>query len=136
MWMKPHEVSFVSLQAAVFCAECELISANNSPYCMACGSQALLSLSRVLGGSLLDQQTAHLIAARSLTAWFGNCCARFLPLLFSSPGRSLRSQLRLSPPVATTFVWWAPLRLRPKWTKTMLGSNSIQASWIWSPASV
>jgi GAF domain-containing protein len=55
-------VSFVSLQAAVFCAECELISQNNSPYCLACGSQALLSLSRVLGGSLRNQNTARLIA--------------------------------------------------------------------------
>jgi GAF domain-containing protein len=61
-WIKPEDVNFVSLQAAVFCAECELISQNNTPYCLACGSQALLSLSRVLGGSLRNQNTARLIA--------------------------------------------------------------------------
>ena len=61
-----REASFLSLQAAVFCAECELISENNTPRCLACGSQALLSLSRVLGGSLKGQQTAHLIADAEL----------------------------------------------------------------------
>ncbi len=65
-WTNPGDVSFVSLQSAVFCAECELISANNTPYCMACGSRALLSLSRVLGGSLQGQSRARLIADAEL----------------------------------------------------------------------
>jgi putative methionine-R-sulfoxide reductase with GAF domain len=39
-----------------------LISENNTPYCLACGSKAMLSLSRVLGGSLRGQETAHVIA--------------------------------------------------------------------------
>lgn len=65
-WWKPAEVNFVSLQSAVFCAECELISQNNTPYCLACGSQALLSLPRVLGGSLGGQSTARLIADAEL----------------------------------------------------------------------
>jgi GAF domain-containing protein len=55
------DVNFVSLQAAVFCVQCELLSNNNTPRCLACGSNAVLSLSRVLGGSLRGQQTAHLI---------------------------------------------------------------------------
>ena len=61
-----QDISFIELQTAVFCVECELISKNNTPYCFACGSQAVLSLSRVLGGSLLGQQTAHLIADAEL----------------------------------------------------------------------
>jgi len=65
-WFRPADVSFVSLQSAVFCAECELISQNNTPYCLACGSQALLSLPRVLGGSLHGQNTARLIADAEL----------------------------------------------------------------------
>ena len=65
-WLGPGEVSFVSLQAAVFCAQCEMISQNNTRYCLACGSQALLSLSRVLGGSLQGQNTARLIADAEL----------------------------------------------------------------------
>jgi putative methionine-R-sulfoxide reductase with GAF domain len=61
-----QDISFVQLQTAVFCVECEIISKNNTPYCMACGSKAVLSLSRVLGGSLRGQQTAHLIADAEL----------------------------------------------------------------------
>ena len=61
-----QDVGFLSLQSAVFCAQCELISENNTPRCLACGSLALLSLSRVLGGSLRGQQTAHLIADAEL----------------------------------------------------------------------
>src|SRR5271167_533025 len=60
------DVNFVSLQAAVFCVQCELLSENNTPRCLACGSGAVLSLSRVLGGSLRGQQTAHLIADAEL----------------------------------------------------------------------
>jgi GAF domain-containing protein len=65
-WNTPAEVSFLSLPTAVFCAECELISQNNTPYCLACGSRALLSLSRILGGSLRGQNTARVIADAEL----------------------------------------------------------------------
>src|SRR5580700_9043662 len=61
-----QDISFLSLQTAVFCVECELISKNNTPYCFACGSRAVLSLSRVLGGSLRGEQRAHLIADAEL----------------------------------------------------------------------
>jgi putative methionine-R-sulfoxide reductase with GAF domain len=60
------DVNFVSLQSAVFCVQCEMLSDNNTPRCLACGSGAVLSLSRVFGGSLLGQQTAHLIADAEL----------------------------------------------------------------------
>jgi GAF domain-containing protein len=60
-WATAQKAHFLSLQSAVFCAACELISENNSPYCLACGSKAMLSLSRVLGGSLRGQETAHVI---------------------------------------------------------------------------
>jgi GAF domain-containing protein len=61
-----QDVHFLDLQTAVFCVQCELISKNNTPYCLACGSRAVLSLSRLLGGSLRGQQTAHLIADAEL----------------------------------------------------------------------
>lgn len=61
-----QDIIFLRLQTAVFCVECELISKNNTPYCLACGSRAVLSLSRVLGGSLRGGQTAHLIADAEL----------------------------------------------------------------------
>src|SRR5579885_3090054 len=61
-----EDIHFVELQTAVFCVECELISKNTTPQCYRCGSHAVLSLSRVLGGSLRGQQTAHLIADAEL----------------------------------------------------------------------
>lgn len=64
--MTLKEINFLSLPTAVFCVECELISHNNTPNCIACGSQAILSLSRILGGTMRGQQTAHLIADAEL----------------------------------------------------------------------
>ena len=64
--LRAADVNFLPLQAAVFCVQCELLSENNTPRCLACGSRAVLSLSRVLGGSLRGQQTAHLIADAEL----------------------------------------------------------------------
>src|SRR5438105_7220158 len=64
--LRASDVSFVSLQSAVFCVQCEHICENNTGFCLACGSQSLLSLCRVLGGFLRDQQTAHLIADAEL----------------------------------------------------------------------
>lgn len=64
--LRASDVNFVSLPTAVFCVQCELISANNTTRCLACGSLAVLSLSRVLGGSLRGQQSAHLIADAEL----------------------------------------------------------------------
>ena len=61
-----QDIHFVELQTAVFCVECELISKNTTPQCYRCGSVAVLSLSRVLGGSLRGQQTAHVIADAEL----------------------------------------------------------------------
>jgi putative methionine-R-sulfoxide reductase with GAF domain len=60
------DVNFVPLQSATFCVQCELISTNHRPYCLACGNSSLLSLSRVLGGSLRQQQMAHLITDSEL----------------------------------------------------------------------
>ena len=60
------DVNFVPLQSATFCVQCELISNNSKSYCLACGSRALLGLSRVLGGSMRSQPTAHLIIDQEL----------------------------------------------------------------------
>jgi len=60
------DIPFVPLQSATFCVQCELISSSRRSYCLACGSTSLLGLSRVLGGSLRQQQTAHLITDSDL----------------------------------------------------------------------
>ena len=55
------DVNFVRMQSSIFCVQCEMISENNTPRCLACGSVAVLSLPRLLGGSMRGQQTTHLI---------------------------------------------------------------------------
>lgn len=47
-----HNTNLVRLQHAVLCANCELISEANNGHCAACDSEALLSLTRILGGPL------------------------------------------------------------------------------------
>lgn len=56
------EMSVVPLQNAVFCVNCETIS--NSPHdvCEVCGSRSLVSLFRMLGGTLHgNNQTEELV---------------------------------------------------------------------------
>ena len=101
---KYRDANFVPLQMATFCAECELISNNSTPHCLACGSRALLSLSRVLGGSLRNQQTAHLITDIELDRLVRDLLRTVPdPELLSAtshssriPSASLRSQLRVA----------------------------------------
>ncbi|HLW85808.1 MAG TPA: GAF domain-containing protein [Candidatus Sulfotelmatobacter sp.] len=98
-----RDINFVPLQSATFCVQCEVISANHRPQCLACGSQSLVSLSRVLGGSLLSQQTAHLITDSALDSLVRDLL-RTVPdpqALHASghsrmPSLALRSQLRLA----------------------------------------
>lgn len=97
-----NDVSFVPLQSATFCVQCELISTNSKPYCLACGSHALLGLSRVLGGSLRNQQTAHLITDMELNNLVRDLL-RTVPNPdvtnadhFHMPSLALRSQLRVA----------------------------------------
>ncbi len=61
-----RDVVFLELRDTVICAECELISYNNSSRCLACGSSAVMSLSRVLGGPLRGKETARLIGSEAL----------------------------------------------------------------------
>ena len=53
MWTEARlNANLVCLQRAVLCANCDVISEGSNGHCSACGSQALLSLSRLLGGSV------------------------------------------------------------------------------------
>lgn len=42
----------VTLQDAVLCAECDVVSDSPHDICMVCGSRSLVNISRMLGGSL------------------------------------------------------------------------------------
>lgn len=50
------DVNAVYLRNAVLCAECEVISDSPHDTCQVCGSRSLLSMSRVLGGTLPVQR--------------------------------------------------------------------------------
>jgi len=97
------DVNFVPLQSATFCVQCEMISANPRSYCLACGSRALIGLSRVLGGSLRDQQTAHLITDAQLDNLVRDLL-RTVPVpdsfaseeQFRTPSLAQRNQLRVA----------------------------------------
>jgi hypothetical protein len=43
-------INLVRLQKAFLCANCDVISEGLNGHCVACGSEALLGLSRILGG--------------------------------------------------------------------------------------
>lgn len=48
-----QDLTFIHLQDAVFCANCELIANQTfDESCPACGSKALMSVSRLLGGTV------------------------------------------------------------------------------------
>ena len=66
-YRKARDVVFLELRHTVFCTECELISYNNSSRCLSCGSQSVLSLARVLGGSLHGEQRARLVTGAERT---------------------------------------------------------------------
>jgi len=98
------DVNFVPLKSATFCVQCELISTNSHPYCLACGNTSLLSLSRVLGGSLGRQQTAHLITDSELDSLVRDLLRTVPDPEFLNvadhharvPTTALRSQLRVA----------------------------------------
>lgn len=99
-----QDVHFVPLQTATFCVQCELISTNSKTYCLACGSQAVLGLSRVLGGSLRREQTAHLITDSELDSLVRDLLRTVPDPTVSTyddhssrmPSLALRSQLRVA----------------------------------------
>jgi len=57
-YLSPN-TNLVRLQSAVLCANCEVISEGTNGHCAACGSQALLALSRILGGPLTTRMPFH-----------------------------------------------------------------------------
>jgi hypothetical protein len=50
----------INLLNAVLCADCEIISDSDGEVCAVCGSRSLLSLGRVLGGSIGDERAVLL----------------------------------------------------------------------------
>ncbi len=99
------DIPFVPLQSATFCVQCELICSNSRSYCIACGSHAIIGLSRMLGGSLRHQQTAHLITDSELNNLVRDLLRTVPEPAFMSeadqsasrmPSLAMRSQLRVA----------------------------------------
>ena len=99
------DVNFLSLPTAVFCVQCELISSNNTPRCLSCGSKAVISLSRILGGSLLGQQTARVIEDVELNQLVRS-------LLYSLPQLEFEDGREEQPEFATTQFSQHHMRVR------------------------
>ena len=49
--------SFISMQDAVLCIDCEVVSTSSNDKCPVCSSRSLFSLARMLGGTLSDRKT-------------------------------------------------------------------------------
>jgi hypothetical protein len=57
---KDRPLNSISLQNAVLCADCDVISDSPHDHCLVCGSRSLFNISRLLGG-MLPSQRAMLI---------------------------------------------------------------------------
>lgn len=53
----PADLSAVPLQTAVLCVNCECVTGGRKDRCPVCGSPSLLSLARVIGGTLSSQHS-------------------------------------------------------------------------------
>jgi hypothetical protein len=54
-----RDAGVLPLLTAVFCLDCEVITSSRGDECPACKSRSLVSLARMLGGSLLAHRTQH-----------------------------------------------------------------------------
>ena len=53
---KEITVNTIHILSAVLCADCEVISDSAGDTCVVCGSRSLLSLGRVLGGTIGEER--------------------------------------------------------------------------------
>ena len=109
---KPRpELSFLRLQQAVFCAQCELIHENSTANCLACGSSALLSVARVFGGELGQQPRATLLHDEGMD----RLVRQLIESVPSSPGlvqeRPLIAACEAQEPVTALDLPLAPAQL-------------------------
>ncbi len=87
------ELSSIPLVEAVLCADCEMISNSAGERCEICGSASLLSLGRVLGGSI-EGQRASLVQVGDDNARNG-----FTVLINPAANRILRQRRQRRPVV-------------------------------------
>jgi hypothetical protein len=61
---KDRPLNSISLQIAVLCADCDVVSDSPHDHCLVCGSRSLLNISRLLGG-MMPSERAMLIETAS-----------------------------------------------------------------------
>ena len=81
---RPGVVNSVSLQNAVLCAECDVVSDSPHDICLVCGSRSLFNIARIFGGKL-PQERANLITQEVVDA-----SSRDIVLTFPKPQRLRR----------------------------------------------
>lgn len=106
-YIKAADVTFLGLSSTVFCVECELISYNNSPKCLSCGSQVLLSLARILGGTLNGEKRASLISNDALDRVVKNLLGEVLPAEQNVAGNFLTREPAPNPTATLSRKSWA-----------------------------
>ncbi len=79
----------ISLQNAVLCADCDVVSDSPHDHCLVCGSRSLFNISRLLGG-MLPSQRAKLVDPESRPFSMPKLVLRFpeTPRVFKSKGRT------------------------------------------------
>jgi hypothetical protein len=79
----------ISLQNAVLCADCDVVSDSPHDHCLVCGSRSLFNISRLLGG-MLPSQRAKLVDSASWPFSLPKLVLRFpeTPRVFNSRARS------------------------------------------------
>ena len=60
-----NDLNFVPLQAAVLCADCEIITENHGGHCRVCGGRALLNIGCLLGGPIGEERAVLLNPAEA-----------------------------------------------------------------------
>jgi hypothetical protein len=86
---KDRPLNSISLQNAVLCADCDVVSDSPHDYCLVCGSRSLFNISRLLGG-MLPSQRAKLVDPASRPFSFPKLVLRFPKTseTFNSMGRT------------------------------------------------
>jgi hypothetical protein len=77
----------ISLQNAVLCTDCDVVSDSPHDYCLVCGSRSLFNISRLLGG-MLPNQRATLIDSASRPLTPPKRMLKFPRRAFNSRGRT------------------------------------------------
>src|ERR1700690_4083823 len=64
---RDRPLNSISLQNAVLCAECDVVSDSPHDHCLVCGSRSLFGISRLLGGMLPRERATVIDTASRLS---------------------------------------------------------------------